>query len=120
MLVNESSTAVLECEVENIKKNRVKWIKDGKEVVGEQQDTNLTNIINNNSDSSDNITNNDSKDLKYQIDPSSHKLTIASINSNDEGIYDCAIYHKDEFIIKAKKRFDLQIKGRCLMDPYDR
>lgn len=99
---NESSTAVFECEVENIKKTyRVKWIKDGKEIFDEHQQEQEQEEL---------------KNTKYLIDPTTYKLTITSIKTNDEGVYDCAIYNdKDEFIIKAKKRFDLQIRGRCLM-----
>lgn len=99
MYVNESESATFDCEIENIKKDYfVKWIKDGKELVNEQSDFKFTNAT---------------KNLKYQIDPKSHKLTVNAIKSSiDEGVYDCAMFNdKEEFIIKSKKRFDLQVRG---------
>jgi hypothetical protein len=97
--VNESQSATFECELEGIKKNYfVKWIKDGKELINEQSDFNFTNSL---------------KNPKFQIDPKSHKLTINAVKSSiDEGVYDCVMFNdKEEFIIKSKKRFELQVRG---------
>lgn len=101
MTVNESTPVTMECKIADVKQDySIRWLKDGKELANEQFDLKLTNTT-------------QSKTLKYSIDPVNYKLTIVSAMFNDEGIYDCAMFNdKDEFIIKSKQRYSLQIKGK--------
>ena len=91
----------MDCKIADVKQGySIRWLKDGKELANEQFDLKLTNTT-------------QSKSLKYSIDPVNYKLTIVTAMFNDEGIYDCAMFNdKDEFIIKSKQRYSLQIKGK--------
>lgn len=96
VMVNAKGGAVLslECGLSGVKdENPVKWLKDGSEVAYES----LTNSSHN---------------ARYAVDSEDYKLTIAEVSSDDDGIYDCAMYNeRREFVIKSKRRYNLTVQG---------
>lgn len=89
--VVEGSSISLECELAAVKnENSVKWLKDGGEVASEG-------------------LNRSSHKSRYDVDLEDYKLTIAEVVLDDEGIYDCAMYKRGEFVIKSKRRFKLTV-----------
>lgn len=91
----EGSSVLLECLLSGVKvENSVKWLRDGSEVAYESAATNL------------------SHNSRYDVDTEDHKLAIAEVSLDDEGIYDCAMFKGEmEFVIKAKRRYKLTVQG---------
>lgn len=87
----EGSSVSLECELTRVKDgNSVKWLKDGSEVAYES------------------FTSASAHRARYSVDSEDYKLTIAEVSSDDDGIYDCAMFNeRKEFVIKSKRRYNL-------------
>lgn len=73
--------------------NSIKWLKDGKEVAHEM------------------VANNSHKS-RFRVDSVDYKLAIAQVTTDDDGVYDCAMYNeRREFVIKAERRYKLAVRG---------
>lgn len=98
MDAREGSSVYLECQLMGMKNEfSVKWLKDGSEVAYESAA-------------------NTSRKSRYNVDDEDFELTIAEVTHADDGVYDCVMVNeRQEFLIKAKRRYKLSVNGSCVI-----